>query len=264
MKMKLLASAITVSLPMLFGAAYAQTTTTPETGNNRSANGTSTAPNQSPSSTADRNQAGGSTGQTPGSGASGGTTTTGAGSESGAAGTGSGTSGAAGSGATGAGTGAGGTGTTGTGSTGAGATGTGAAGAGGAGAGTGAGATGAGTTGAGAGTAGSTNATAPGMESHGDAAASTEAITGWSAKDDIIGKTVVNENDEKIGDINDIVISSDGRSMYLLIGAGGFLGMGSKDVAVPFDRFERNEDRILLSGYTKEQLKALPEVETRR
>lgn len=93
-----------------------------------------------------------------------------------------------------------------------------------------------------------------------DAAATTEAITGWSAKDDFIGKSVFNEADEKIGDVNDIVIASDGRSMFVLVGAGGFLGMGEKSVAVPFDRIQRMDDRILLSGYTKEQLKALPEV----
>src|SRR5690606_7247199 len=105
---------------------------------------------------------------------------------------------------------------------------------------------------------------APATNASSSSAASTEAITGWSAKDDLIGKSVVNENDEKIGDIEDIVISSDGRTLYLLVGAGGFLGMGSKNVAVPFDEFERREDRILLSGYTKEQLKALPEVRTNR
>jgi len=119
------------------------------------------------------------------------------------------------------------------------------------------------------------DATAPGMESRPDAtasdrdrqpdaAATTEAITGWSAKDDLMGKSVFNENDDKIGDINDVVISSDGQTMYLLVGAGGFLGMGAKNVAVPFDRFERRDDRILLSGYSKEQLKALPEVRTER
>ena len=114
------------------------------------------------------------------------------------------------------------------------------------------------------GAASSGSATAPGMDKPADAAASTEAITGWSAKDDIIGKSVFNENDEKIGDVSDIVVASDGRSMFLLIGAGGFLGMGAKDVAVPFDRFERSNDRIVLTGYTKEQLKALPEVNTKR
>lgn len=104
--------------------------------------------------------------------------------------------------------------------------------------------------------------TAPATNMSSDTTASTEAITGWSAKDDIIGKSVFNENDEKVGDINDVVISSDGQTLYLLVGAGGFLGMGQKDVAVPFERFQRNDDRVLLSGYTKEQLKALPEVRT--
>src|SRR5690606_36822434 len=109
-----------------------------------------------------------------------------------------------------------------------------------------------------------TGAAAPAMDSKSTTAASTEAISGWRAKKDLMGKSVVNENDETIGDIEDIVISSAGRTLYLLVGAGGFLGMGSKNVAVPFDEFERRDDRILLSGYTKEQLKALPEVKTER
>src|SRR5690606_28773213 len=114
------------------------------------------------------------------------------------------------------------------------------------------------------GTAATPDTRAPAVDGQNPSAASTEAITGWSAKKDLMGKSVVNENDEKIGDIEDIVISSDGRTLYLLVGAGGFLGMGSKNVAVPFDKFERRDDRILLSGYTKEQLKALPEVKTER
>lgn len=185
MKMKTLATALTLSLPLAIGSVYAQTTTAPEAGNNRSGDGGAMTTNQ-----------------TPGAGTTGATGTTGT----------TGTTGATGA-------------TPGT-------------------------------------TPGATGATAPGMEAQSSAAATTEAITGWSAKDDIIGKSVFNENDEKVGDVEDIVIASDGQSMYLLIGAGGFLGMGSKDVAVPFDRFERRDDRILLSGYTKEQLKALPEVRT--
>ena len=245
MKMKLLATAATVSLPLIFGGAYAQSTTA-ESGNNRASDGASASTNESTAGSSGSATSGSTMG-----GSSGGTTSSPG--DAGTAGTGgTGGTGAAGSGASGAGTGASGAGTAGSGAMGAGSAG--------GSAGTGAAATGA----AGTGATGAGTPTAPGMEAQGDAAASTEAITGWSAKDDIIGKTVVNENDEKIGDINDIVISSDGRSMYLLIGAGGFLGMGAKDVAVPFDRFERQDDRILLSGYTKEQLKALPEVRTGR
>ena len=206
MKMKTLATALTVSMPLVFGTAFAQTTTATDSGNNRSSSGTSMTTNQ------------GSSGAT-GAATSG---NVGAASSPGAAGA----AGAAGS--------TGGTGATGT------AGGTGAAG------------------------QATPNATAAGMETQDSAAASTEAITGWSAKDDLMGKSVVNENDDKIGDIEDVVISSDGQTMYLLVGAGGFLGMGAKNVAVPFDRFERRDDKIVLAGYTKEQLKALPEVRTNR
>jgi len=223
MKMKTLATAFAVTMPLVFGTAYAQTTTTPDTGNNRASQGSAMKTNQSGagSSATDSSAAAGST---AGSGATGAAAS--GSSNTGATGSGAGNTGASGSGA----------------------------------AGTGAGAAGAMS---GAATTGATGAdTRAGTQ---DAAtASTEAITGWSAKDDFIGKSVFNENDEKVGDVNDVVISSDGRTLYLLIGAGGFLGMGQKDVAVPFDRFERNDDRVLLSGYTKEQLKALPEVRTQR
>lgn len=202
MKTKTLATALTVSLPMILGAAYAQTTTDAQTGTNRSASGNVTA-------------------TTPPAASSGGPVAA------------PGTEPEANTGASGADSASGTTGTATTGTT----------------------------TGTGSGTSAATGASPAGdagMQSN--SAASTEAITGWSANDDIIGKSVYNENDEKIGDVNDVVISSDGQNLYLVIGAGGFLGMGEKDVAIPFDRLKRTDDRILLTGYTKEQLKTLPEV----
>ena len=210
MKTKMLATALTVSIPLIFGAAYAQTTTS-ESGQNRSASGNAATSN--PPASAGGPTAAPGTAPDPASGAttSRGSSASGAASTSDAAGT------ARDSGSMGA-----------------------------------------------TGTPGTTGAATPATGMSSDAAASTEAITGWSAKDDIIGKSVHNENDEKVGDINDIVISSDGRSLYVLIGAGGFLGLGEKHVAVPFDRLQRSDDRILLSGYTKEQLKNLPEVRTGR
>lgn len=200
MKMKTLTTALAVSLPLVFGGAYAQTTTAPGDGNNRSGDGGAMTTNQTPAPNTNAAPATGADGTAP-------MTAPGTPAVPGAADTGTATDRS---------------------------------------------------------TATGTTTPAPGTEARGDAAASTEAITGWSAKDDIIGKSVFNENDEKVGDVNDVVIASDGRTMYLLIGAGGFLGMGEKNVAVPFDRFERSDDRILLSGYSKEQLKALPEVRTQR
>lgn len=94
-----------------------------------------------------------------------------------------------------------------------------------------------------------------------DSGTSTATVRGWSVKDKIMGKSVYNENDDKIGDVVDIVLTSGGQAEYFVIGAGGFLGLGQHDVAIPFDKVERNGDRLTLRGYTKDELKALPKVE---
>lgn len=94
-----------------------------------------------------------------------------------------------------------------------------------------------------------------------DAGDTTETITGWSVKNSVIGQSVYNENDEKVGDVTDVVIESGGNVTHIVVGAGGFLGMGQHDVAVPFNEIQRGSDRMTLSGYTKDQLKALPRVE---
>ena len=50
----------------------------------------------------------------------------------------------------------------------------------------------------------------------------------------LIGKSVYNAQDEAIGDINDLVTDESGKVLAVLIGTGGFLGMGEKDVAIRF------------------------------
>ena len=55
----------------------------------------------------------------------------------------------------------------------------------------------------------------------------------------VLGKTVytgADEQGEAIGDVNDVVINADGGAEALVVGVGGFLGIGEKDVAVSFDR----------------------------
>lgn len=108
------------------------------------------------------------------------------------------------------------------------------------------------------GTMGTAPSGAMDTEMSGDA---TETITGWSIKNSVMGESVYNENDEKVGDVNDVVISPDGNVTHVIVGAGGFLGMGQHDVAIPFEELQRGDDRLTLSGYTKDQLKALPKVE---
>src|SRR3712207_2181836 len=54
----------------------------------------------------------------------------------------------------------------------------------------------------------------------------------------LIGTTVVGPNNESIGDVNDVVVDRNGRAMAVVIGVGGFLGIGEKDVAVPFQQLD--------------------------
>src|SRR5690242_7727942 len=57
---------------------------------------------------------------------------------------------------------------------------------------------------------------------------------GWSAKKVIIGKDVYNDRNEKIGKVDDIIITPEKYASYAIVGVGGFLKMGTHDVAIPF------------------------------
>ena len=83
---------------------------------------------------------------------------------------------------------------------------------------------------------------------------------GWSIKDTVMGKPVYNDNNEKIGTVDDIVVTPK-WTPYAIIGVGGFLGMGKHDVAIPMSELKLNskKDGYLLHGATKEALKTMPE-----
>lgn len=58
----------------------------------------------------------------------------------------------------------------------------------------------------------------------------------------LIGSTVYNDANENIGDINEIVLGKDGKIAAVIIGVGGFLKLGERDVAVPFDQIKMSVD----------------------
>ena len=78
----------------------------------------------------------------------------------------------------------------------------------------------------------------------------------------IVGLNVYNQANEKIGDINDLILDNGGKAVSAVIGVGGFLGIGEKSVAVPFAdlKFERKSDGSIgvMHNSTKEALKAAP------
>jgi hypothetical protein len=77
----------------------------------------------------------------------------------------------------------------------------------------------------------------------------------------VIGTNVMNDEKETIGSIDDLLIQTEGsnRVLFAVISAGGFLGVGTKHVVVPFTSLRVAEGGMLLPGATKDELKALPE-----
>jgi sporulation protein YlmC with PRC-barrel domain len=85
-----------------------------------------------------------------------------------------------------------------------------------------------------------------------------------SLASNLIGSAVygsASEDAEKIGDINDIVITPEGQVASVIVGVGGFLGIGEKNVAVEYGTIEwveRDGERWLVANMTREQLEAAP------
>jgi sporulation protein YlmC with PRC-barrel domain len=81
---------------------------------------------------------------------------------------------------------------------------------------------------------------------------------GWSATKQMLGKPVYNAKNEKVGEVDDLIIAPDSASSYAIIGVGGFLGLGERQVAVPANHLKHTEGRIVLPDATKEALQAMP------
>jgi len=88
-----------------------------------------------------------------------------------------------------------------------------------------------------------------------------DVAAGWSAKKQILGKGVYNDAGDKVGEINDLIVTPTKAVSYAIVGVGGFLGMGEHEIAVPVGKLKQEQDKIVLHGATKEALKAAPKFE---
>lgn len=82
----------------------------------------------------------------------------------------------------------------------------------------------------------------------------------WLASD-VYGAGVYDPKENKIGDVDDLVINREGTITKAVIGVGGFLGVGKKDVAIPFTDLKattKNNKTWLVLDTTKDKLKAAP------
>ena len=84
-----------------------------------------------------------------------------------------------------------------------------------------------------------------------------DVAMGWSAKRQVLGKMVYNDSGDGIGKVDDIIVAPDKAISYAIIGAGGFLGMGRHDVAIPVSQLKQTDGKFVLAGATKDALKAM-------
>ncbi|MGK7863939.1 PRC-barrel domain-containing protein [Falsiroseomonas sp. E2-1-a4] len=77
---------------------------------------------------------------------------------------------------------------------------------------------------------------------------------------EIIGSNIYNEENNSIGEVDDLIVPQGGAAPVAVISVGGFLGIGAKLVAVPYERLTHDSERNrwVLRGATKESLESLP------
>jgi predicted outer membrane protein/sporulation protein YlmC with PRC-barrel domain len=66
-----------------------------------------------------------------------------------------------------------------------------------------------------------------------------------------------NARGNELGDVERVVGDADGRT-YVVVGAGGFLGIGERNVAISLDQVAIQGDRLIIRGVTEDQIKAMP------
>jgi hypothetical protein len=78
----------------------------------------------------------------------------------------------------------------------------------------------------------------------------------------VIGTAVYSQDDQSIGDINDIILSPQGQASHVVVGVGGFLGMGEKDVVLDISKLKiaalENGKLKIVVQTTPEELKSMP------
>lgn len=113
-----------------------------------------------------------------------------------------------------------------------------------------------------------TSTTVPKVQAPAASAVKTGSVVFYSERGDwrasnLMGLKVMNAAGETIGDINEILIGKNGQVAAVVIGVGGFLGMGERHAAVAFDSVQLSRDKdnkpLARVDVTKELLKSAPE-----
>lgn len=74
----------------------------------------------------------------------------------------------------------------------------------------------------------------------------------------LIKAPIYNVDGHKIGKVVDIIVTQEAAVSYFIVDVGGFLGIGSKRIAVPAHAFKIVDKKVVLPGVTADDLKKLP------
>jgi sporulation protein YlmC with PRC-barrel domain len=80
------------------------------------------------------------------------------------------------------------------------------------------------------------------------AAASDSSFQGTWRASKVVGLSVYNDNNESLGSINDLLTDKDGNIKGVVLGVGGFLGVGEHLVAIPFDKIKFVNEPVAYSS----------------
>ena len=81
----------------------------------------------------------------------------------------------------------------------------------------------------------------------------------------LIGASVYNDGNQQIGSVDDLILAPDAKAVMAVLRVGGFLGVGGKLVAIPYDKLHvetnndnKNVSKVVMPGASKEELSQLP------
>jgi len=117
----------------------------------------------------------------------------------------------------------------------------------------------------------SPNTTSPGTTMHNTTGTTGSATGLWYTTEispnqhrasDLINQSVYNRANERVGEVNELVLDQNGQVVAAIVGVGGFLGIGERNVAVNFNQLQMTNDnntRRLVVNADKAQLQQAPE-----
>lgn len=95
------------------------------------------------------------------------------------------------------------------------------------------------------------------------ATATPSASTSGFRASNLLNANIKNSANETVGDISDLLIDKSGKVTSVIVGVGGFLGIGERKVALSFDQLQISTDAngrpTIMANVTKESLKSVPE-----